>query len=131
MTDIVFPNLRVVVIEDEDYTRRIIIRSLRQLGVVKVHEARDGGEGLKVVATVRPNIVLCDIHMEPIDGMKFLEDLRQLPIPAIASIPVVFLTADAEQNTVISAKKLQVNGYLVKPVSITQLQRRIESVLGG
>jgi len=131
MTDIVFPNLRVVVIEDEDYTRRIIIRSLRQLGVVKVHEARDGGEGLKVVATVRPNIVLCDIHMEPIDGMKFLEDLRQLPIPAIASIPVVFLTADAEQNTVISAKKLQVNGYLVKPVSITQLQRRIEGVLGG
>lgn len=131
MTEIVFPNLRVVVIEDEDYTRRIIIRSLRQLGVVKVHEARDGGEGLKVVATVRPNLVLCDIHMEPIDGMKFLEDLRQLPIPAIASIPVVFLTADAEQNTVISAKKLQVNGYLVKPVSITQLQRRIEGVLGS
>ena len=131
MNDIVFADLRAVVIEDESYTRTIIVRGLRQLGIVKVHEARDGGEGLKVVATVRPSLVLCDIHMEPVDGLQFLENLRKLPIPEIASTPVVFLTADAGQSTVLAAKNLKVDGYLVKPVSVTQLRKRIEGVLGG
>jgi len=131
MNQIVFPDVRVVVIEDEVYTRTIIVRGLRQLGIVKVHEAKDGGEGLKVVATVRPNLILCDIHMEPIDGLRFLEDLRKLPIPAIAATPVVFLTADSEQSTVLAARNLRVDGYLVKPISVTQLRKRIEVVLGG
>ncbi|EDP65881.1 CheY-like receiver protein [alpha proteobacterium BAL199] len=131
MADIFFPDLRVVVIEDEEFTRKIIVRGLRTLGVIKVHEASDGSEGLKVVATVRPNLVLCDIHMEPVDGFQFLDHLRKLPIPAIASTPVVFLTADAEQHTVLAAKKLRVNGYLVKPVSVNQLQKRIESALAS
>ena len=130
MPDVSFPALRIVVIEDESFTRNIIVRGLRQLGVTKIHEAADGGEGLKVVATVRPSLVLCDIHMEPVDGLGFLESLRKLPIAAIAATPVVFLTADSEQRTVLAAKELQVNGYLVKPVSVAQLQKRIEGVLG-
>lgn len=130
MSDVVFPDLKVVVIEDETYTRNIIVRGLRQLGVIKVHEANEGGEGLNKVALIRPHLVLCDIHMEPVDGLQFLENLRKLPIPEIARTPVVFLTADAEQNTVLSARKLQVNGYLVKPISVAQLQRRIEAALG-
>jgi two-component system, chemotaxis family, chemotaxis protein CheY len=131
MNQIVFPDLRVVVIEDEVYTRTIIVRGLRQLGIVKVHEAKEGGEGLKVVATVRPNLILCDVHMEPVGGLRFLEDLRKLPVPAIAAIPVVFLTADSEEGTVLAARNLRVDGYLVKPISITQLRKRIEAVLGG
>lgn len=130
MPDVVFPDLRIVVIEDESFTRNIIVRGLRQLGITKVHEASDGGEGLKVVATVRPSLVLCDIHMEPVGGLEFLENLRKLPIPAISATPVVFLTADGEHRTVLAAKQLQVNGYLVKPVSVAQLQKRIESALG-
>lgn len=125
-----FADLRVAVIEDEKYTRNLIVRGLKQLGITRVHEAADGGEGLNIVAIVRPDVVLCDIHMEPVDGFQFLENLRRLPIPALASTPVVFLTGDAEQRTVLAAKQLQVNGYLVKPVSVTQLQRRIEAVLG-
>ena len=131
MNQIVFPDLRVVVIEDEVYTRTIIVRGLRQLGIVKVHEAKEGGEGLKVVATVRPNLILCDVHMEPVGGLRFLEDLRKLPVPAIAAIPVVFLAADSEEGTVLAARNLRVDGYLVKPISITQLRKRIEAVLGG
>ena len=69
--------------------------------------------------------------MEPVDGLQFLDNLRKLPIPAIASTPVVFLTADAGQSTVLAAKNLKVDGYLVKPVSVTQLRKRIEGVLGG
>lgn len=131
MSDPAYSDLRVVVIEDEDYTRKIIVRGLRQIGITKIHEAREGGEGLKVVAAMRPNIVLCDIHMEPVDGLQFLRNLRSLPIPEIAMIPVVFLTADAERQTVVAARQQDVNGYLVKPVSVAQLQKRIDAVLVG
>jgi len=74
--------------------------------------------------------VLCDIHMKPVNGLQFLKSLREAKIPAIAKTPVVFLTSDSQTDTVLLAKEQLVDGYLVKPVSLAQLKRKIDSVLG-
>ncbi|MCH2394510.1 response regulator [Oceanibaculum sp.] len=124
-----FKALKIVIIEDEDFIRVLIRRLLHQLGVELIYEAKEGGEGLKEVVRTRPDIVLCDIHMEPMDGLTFLNRLRSLPMGLVKDTPVVFLTADAQQETVMQAKKLWVNGYLVKPVSLQSLERRIVSIL--
>ncbi|EKE72120.1 response regulator [Oceanibaculum indicum] len=126
-----FKALKIVIIEDEDFIRVLIRRLLHQLGVELIYEAKEGGEGLKEVVRTRPDIVLCDIHMEPMDGLTFLNRLRSLPMGLVKDTPVVFLTADAQQETVMQAKKLWVNGYLVKPVSLQSLERRIASILAG
>ena len=126
-----FKTLKIVIIEDEDFIRVLIRRLLRQLGVEHIYEASEGGAGLKEVVRTRPDIVLCDIHMEPMDGMTFLEKLRALPMAGLKETPVVFLTADSQQDTVLLAKKLTVNGYLVKPVSLSALERRIIGTLSG
>jgi two-component system chemotaxis response regulator CheY len=130
MSELDYGATRVLVVEDEDFTRKIIRSLLHQLGVRHFHEATDGKAGLLEVLRVRPQLVLCDIHMKPVNGLQFLKSLREAKIPAIASTPVVFLTSDSQTDTVMLAKEQAVDGYLVKPVSLAQLKRKIDSVLG-
>jgi two-component system chemotaxis response regulator CheY len=120
---------RVLVLEDETHIRRIIVRLLREIGFDTIYEASDGIDGMKELLRVRPDLILCDIHMEPMGGMKFLETVRNLKTSDVANLPVIFLTADAEVDTVLKAKELRVDGYIAKPVSLAHLKIKIDTVL--
>lgn len=122
--------LRLLIVEDQVYMRQTIRQTLNRLGVRHVYEAAEGGEGLKMTVRVRPDLVLCDVHMEPTDGLGFLENLRDFQNPTIAATPVVFLTVDAGEETVLKSRELAVNGYLVKPVSAAQLRETVNRILG-
>ena len=122
--------LRVLVVEDQPYMRQIIRQTLERMGVRHVYEAEDGGAGFKITVTMRPDIVFCDIHMEPVDGIQYLTQLRQFRNEEVARIPVVFLTADAEEDTVIKSKRSAVNGYIVKPTNAARLKENINRLLG-
>jgi DNA-binding response OmpR family regulator len=67
--------------------------------------------------------------MEPVDGLMFLKMLRGAKLPHIRNTPVIFLTADSKRDTVLFAKDLHVNGYLVKPVAMSDLKTRIDTIL--
>ncbi|MBP6817802.1 MAG: response regulator [Ferrovibrio sp.] len=129
MVGIPLDKIRILVVEDEDYTRQIICQLLRQLGYRLLHEASDGEAGFKELVRVRPLLVLCDVHMQPLDGLGFLAKVRGMANPSVAETPVVFLTADKQQETVLTAKKLQVDGYMVKPVSLQVLKQRLDTLL--
>ena len=129
MAEINYETTRILVIEDEIHIRKIICRLLRQIGYRLIDEAADGSEGFKTLLRVQPDVILCDIHMEPVDGITFLRKLRALSQPKYAAQPVNFLTGDTDSTTVIAAKDLRVDGYLVKPVSLNALKDRIEAVL--
>lgn len=124
-----YDKIRILVVEDEAYTRQIICGLLRQLGFRLIDEAADGEAGFKELVRTRPVLVLCDVHMQPLDGLGFLAKLRGMSNATFGALPVIFLTADKQQETVLTAKKLQVDGYLVKPVSLTALKQRIDLVL--
>ncbi|WP_374468488.1 response regulator [Ferrovibrio sp.] len=124
-----YKDLRILVIEDESFSRRIICGLLRQIGFNLIEEASDGEQGFRETLRTRPQAVLCDIHMEPLDGLGYLSKLRDYAGPEIAATPVIFLTADKQQETVISAKQLKVDGYLVKPVSLASLKQRLDALL--
>ena len=123
--------LTILVIEDEPNTRLLIKRLLLQIGINSVATANDGKAGLDEAMRVRPTIILCDVHMEPVDGRAFLKTPRGLKVRGLALTPVIFLTADAQTDTVLFAKEHHVNGYLVKPVSLTDLKTRIDAILKG
>ncbi|WP_298724429.1 response regulator [uncultured Ferrovibrio sp.] len=126
---LVYEKVRILVIEDERHTRQIVCGMLRQLGFEKVDEAADGEAGFNELLRTRPSVVLCDIHMEPMGGLDFLAKLRALANPSIAETPVIFLTADHHQETVLEAKKTGADAYLAKPVSPAMLQQRLDVIL--
>ena len=124
-----YKDLRILVIEDESYTRHMITGLLRQIGFQHINEAKEGGDGFKETVRTRPQVVLCDVHMEPMDGLGYLSMLRGFKNEDIAATPVVFLTADKQQETVLTAKQLKVDGYMVKPVSLAALKQRLDTLL--
>jgi two-component system chemotaxis response regulator CheY len=120
--------MKILVIEDDKHTRALIVRMLRMIGVRSIAEAEDGKTGYGELLRTRPHLVFCDVNMEPFDGREFLRRVRKTTLPGIADTPVVFLTGDAQQATVLFAKEHGVLGYLVKPVSLNDLKGRIDAV---
>lgn len=129
MSESLLAKIRILVIEDEDFTRQMICGLLRQLGFRLINEAADGEAGFKELVRTKPLLVLCDVHMQPLDGLGFLAKLRGLSNAALAETPVIFLTADKQQETVLTAKKLQADGYIVKPVSLQILKQRLDALM--
>jgi two-component system, chemotaxis family, chemotaxis protein CheY len=125
----ILENLSVLLIEDEAHIRAIIRQILYRIGIRSIYECEEGGKGLMETLRVKPTVVLCDIHMKPVNGLTYLANLRKVQVGDVACTPVVFLTADAERDTVLLAKDLRVDGYLVKPVSLIDVKKQLSRVL--
>ena len=124
-----YGRLRVLVVEDEPYTRNTIKRLLHQCGVREVVEAPNGAEGFSLLLGFKPHVVFCDIHMEPVGGMDFLRMVRESTGEDISATHVVFLTADSMKDTVLAARDLRIDGYLVKPANILRIKARLDEFL--
>jgi two-component system chemotaxis response regulator CheY len=124
-----YGRLRVLVVEDEPYTRSTIKRLLHQCGVREVVDAPNGAEGFSLLLGFKPHVVFCDIHMEPVGGMDFLRMVRESTGEDISATHVVFLTADAMKDTVLAARDLRIDGYLVKPANILRIKARLDEFL--
>ncbi len=124
-----YEDYSVLIVDDEQFARQIVRNLLTQIGIRRIHEAPDGKAGLLELLRVKPSVVLCDVHMKPIDGRQFLKTVRETKVARVAATPVIFLTADAKPDTVQFAKEHSANGYLVKPVSLSQLKQRIDAVI--
>ncbi|MEI6556797.1 MAG: response regulator [Rhodospirillaceae bacterium] len=126
-----YEEFSVLIVDDEQFARQIVRNLLIQIGIRRIHEAADGKSGLLELLRVKPQVVLCDVHMKPIDGRQFLKTLRESKVARVAATPVIFLTADALPDTVQFAKEHNANGYLVKPVSLAQLKQRVDAVIAA
>jgi CheY-like chemotaxis protein len=115
-------------VDDEKFIRTTIRAVLRAVGRFVVTEADDGDVALIEVERSKPDIVLCDITMPRMGGLRFVELLRKHPEISVRGTPVIILTGHAEAATVTAAAKLQVNGYLVKPISPKQLSDQLRNV---
>ena len=121
--------VRIMVVEDEDYLRDVICDAIEHLGIRHVHQAADGTEALTKSDQIHPDLVFCDIQMEPMGGLEYLRKLRQSVDPDVACIPVIFLTATTDEKTVRQAKELGVNGFLAKPPRSSTIKETINRVL--
>ena len=121
--------IKVLVVDDEPFMRKTIRAVLRAAGRFVVTEADDGDVALIVAEKFKPDVVLCDITMPRMGGLRFVELLHQHPKSSMRDIPVIILTGHAEEATVIAASKLRINGYPIKPISPKQLSDQLRIVL--
>lgn len=108
-------DLTALVVEDEDTTRTLLERLLTNMGAAEVLTARDGAEGLRLVCEKRPSLVVCDLEMEPVDGLSLLGGVRSAMDPILAATPVFIFTANKDAAALGKAKSLHAAGYLIKP----------------
>lgn len=125
MADIEFSKLKILIVDDDQFYRGILKRLLFQLGVRMIAEAENGEAAITSLLRLKPDAVLCDIEMEPVDGIEVLRRVRAVDIPALANTPIIMVTSHATSTLVKQAVQLQASGYLVKPVSLTDIQARL------
>lgn len=121
-----------LLIVDDDLTTRMMLRQmLKQIGFNYVVEAADAEAGYQEIILRRPHLVLCDIHMPPVDGFDLVRRVREFRLASVRETPILMLTADRFEDTVKYAKDLVVQGYIAKPTTMEILRDRIDAVLGA
>ena len=118
--------MKVLIIDDDPDIRLIVRVSLSRRGVV-VAEASGGPDGLRSARDDRPDVIVLDVMMPEMDGPATLEAL--LADPAIAGVPVVFLTAKAMRSEIDRLRALGAAGVLLKPFDPLSLAGELEAVL--
>jgi CheY-like chemotaxis protein len=119
---------RVLVVDDDYYMRKVIRSLLQASGIKTLYEAGNGLEGIEAIVTLNPDVVILDWNMPDINGAEFMRIVRSpltFPLPAV---PIIMLTGHVERETVIEAVRLGVNEFLCKPVSAKTLYERILAI---
>lgn len=117
---------KIVVIEDEESVRENVLQILDS-GSYEGIGAENGLEGLRVVRTELPDLVVCDIMLPEMDGYAVLETLRRSP--STKTIPVILLTAKSERDDMRRGMDLGADDYITKPFRRTELLQAISTRL--
>lgn len=121
--------LRILVVDDERGTRELLKSLLQEMGAADVFRAANGDEALEAVVLQNPDLILCDLLMETMDGIEFTRRVRTSRQVPNVSVPIVLVTAYTDRQTVIEARDAGVNAFLAKPVSINELTKKANLVL--
>lgn len=114
---------RVLIVDDEPMVREVVTRYLEQDGF-GVAEAATGDEALTKLDAFRPDLVVLDIMLPGINGLDLLTGIR-----AERDLPVIMLTARADETDRVIGLELGADDYVIKPFSPRELTARIRSVL--
>lgn len=120
-------DLGVLLIEDDDFTRKLISRLLHDIRLRVVFEASDGVQALDILRKNGDDvdIAICDLEMPRMGGLDLLHALRTATGNPLAELPVIVLTSHREADVVKRAIAYGISGYLVKPVSKADLTKRL------
>lgn len=121
--------LPVLVVDDHRTMLAIMARQLRDLGFRHVDTAGDPVSALTMLRRQRYGLVLSDWNMEPMDGIALLQTLRS--DPDYADVPFILVTAESRPENVLAARRLGVDGYLVKPFDGAGLRAKLVAALGA
>ena len=114
---------RVVVVDDEDMVREVVSVYLSREGYV-VAEAADGRQALHLIEETAPDLVILDVMLPEIDGLSLLSQVRRR-----SEVPIILLTARAEEPDRVLGFELGADDYVVKPFSPRELVARVGAVL--
>ncbi len=116
--------LKILYVEDEHHIREKISDTLR-FYVKEIIQAKNGKEGYEKYLNHQPDIILSDILMPILDGISMVKKIRKSDI----STPIVMLTAHTEKEYLLSAVKLYLENYLIKPIALPELLKVLHSYL--
>jgi len=119
---------KTILIVDDSATMIMSLKVALEMHGFKVETASNGKEALdKIKSGLKPALIITDLNMPVMDGMEFIKNVR----PILKFIPILILTTESEVKKREEAKKLGATGWLVKPISGTDLINVIKKVLPG
>ena len=122
-------SLSVLVVDDNQYMRKMVRNLLVNCGIKEIYEAPDGVAALDAIRTMAPDVVILDWEMPLLSGAELVLIVRSPGVFPMPDIPIIMLTGHCERWRVVEAVRLGVNEYLTKPVSAKAIYDRLVSIL--
>ena len=123
-------SIRVLIVDDQRAMRSIVRQLLSQVGIEDVEEAENGEVALELINQQTeddPDVIICDLHMDKMDGMELLNQLRR---DETHSIPIIVLTGDSDKLVHQVTEQVGAVAVMTKPVSAAEILAGIEKAVG-
>lgn len=119
----------ILVVEDSPTMRQLISFAMRRVPNAKVIEASDGVDALKKLSSEKIDLILADINMPVMNGLKLLGLIRENNV--LKGVPVIVITTEGAEEDRKRAMALGANAYLAKPIQTQELIRLVTSLIHG
>jgi len=119
--------LHALVVEDSPTMRQLIVFALSRIKVLKVVEADDGVDALKKLSQQHFDILITDINMPMMDGLKLVSMVRKDEVHK--EIPIIIITTEGAQEDRQRALSLGANAYITKPIQAPQVISKVKDLL--
>jgi two-component system chemotaxis response regulator CheY len=119
---------RCLIVDDSPTMRQLIVFALKRVPELDIMEASDGVDALKKLPGQKFDLVLCDINMPIMDGLKLLSLMKNNPV--YKDIPVVMITTEGAAEDRDKGLALGARAYLPKPIQTNNLLKVVREILG-
>jgi len=117
---------RILVVEDNTKNLKLV-RDVLQFAGFEIIEATTGEDGVELMATEHPDLVLMDLQLPGIDGAEALRQIREMP--GVGQVPVLAVTAFVMDEDRRRASQAGFDGYVEKPISVRGLTEQVRALL--
>jgi two-component system chemotaxis response regulator CheY len=116
-----------LVVEDSPMMRQLIVFALTRIPKMRVTEADDGVDGLRKLASGKFDIILTDINMPIMDGLKLVKRVRS--DAQHKDVPIIVITTESSEEDRARALSLGANAYIVKPIVAPVVIQKVRELL--
>ena len=124
-----FDRLKILVVDDNQHMRKLVVTILQAFGAIQIFEAADGEHAWAVLRDANPDVILLDWQMEGMNGLEFARMVRTSANSPNPFVPIIMLTGHTHIDHVRQARDAGVNEFLAKPVSVKAILSRLISVI--
>lgn len=118
-------NLKIVVVDDSDFSRSMIIKMLKESDFQVVGEASSAAQALQVIKDKKPNVVITDIVMPEISGIELTESINQ----NFDDVYVIVVSSLSQEHVVLEAIGAGAADFIAKPIGQQQLVDSLEKII--
>ena len=120
------PGESLLIVDDDRFVHEALEAALDGR-VERVLHAYEPEEGLRLAIEARPDVVLLDVNLPRMDGLKLCRHLKETP--SVRDVPILFLTVEANVQRLARALEIGATDYIRKPFDPTELRARVEAAL--
>ena len=124
-----FEYLKALIVEDNQHMRTLLKTLLNALGVKHIFEATNGADAFILLRERKPDLVLTDLSMKPVDGITFTREVRLSDDSPNPYVPIIMVTGHTEKHMVETARDAGVTEFLAKPITAQNIFLRIAEIV--
>ncbi len=116
-----------LIVEDSPMMRQLLVFAMSRLKNVTIYEADDGVDALKKLASGRFDLIITDINMPIMDGLKLVKRIRSDAVHR--EVPIMIITTEGSEEDRQRALQLGANSYITKPIQAPQVVIKVKELL--